>query len=124
MKWKQDLEALIESTMALAKDVKRQPAGFDPPANPPNVSSLVASRAVAQALGDIPTAGNPPAAQPLIGLPRSERDEIRQRVSSFKAYQEKLARQREEYYLQVKAKMMASVDPNWTSLNSRKSPPQ
>ena len=43
-------------------------------------------------------------------LPASERDEIRQRVSNFKAHQEKLAREREDYYLQVKARMLASVD--------------
>ena len=41
--------------------------------------------------------------------PASERDEIRQRVSNFKAHQEKMAREREDYYLQVKARMLASV---------------
>ena len=40
------------------------------------------------------------------------RDEIRQRVDNFKAHQEKIAREREDYYLQVKAKMLALVDPN------------
>jgi hypothetical protein len=36
----------------------------------------------------------------------SERDHIRARVNSFKAHQEKLRRAREEYYLQMKSKMM------------------
>jgi hypothetical protein len=39
-------------------------------------------------------------------LPMSERDEIQQRVSNFKAHQEKMAREREDYYLQVKARML------------------
>jgi hypothetical protein len=36
----------------------------------------------------------------------SERDHIRARVNSFKAHQENIRRAREEYYLQMKAKMM------------------
>jgi hypothetical protein len=34
---------------------------------------------------------------------------IRQRVRDFKAHQEKMAREREDYYLQMKARMLASV---------------
>jgi hypothetical protein len=37
----------------------------------------------------------------------SERDEIQQRVNSFKAHHEKMAREREDYYLQMRAKMLA-----------------
>jgi hypothetical protein len=42
----------------------------------------------------------------------SERDEILQRVSNFRAHQEKMAREREGYYLQTKARMLAAIDPN------------
>jgi len=38
----------------------------------------------------------------------SEREHIRARVNSFKAHQEKIRRAREEYYLQMKAKMMSA----------------
>jgi hypothetical protein len=53
--------------------------------------------------------------------PTSERDEIQQRISKFKAHQEKMARAREDYYLQVKAKMLAPVDPN--PVRPKQSPP-
>ena len=41
-----------------------------------------------------------------------ERAEIAARVASFKETQQKFAREREEYYLQVKASMLAPVDPS------------
>jgi hypothetical protein len=34
-----------------------------------------------------------------------------------------MAREREGYYLQARAKMLALVDPNLTSLNPRENPP-
>ena len=99
MKWKLELDALIESTMAFAKDIKRgQPIAGLP----------VAMRTAEQALADTST----PIPPPTTILPVSQRDEIRQRVSSFKTHQEKIAREREEYYLQVKASMLAPVDPS------------
>jgi hypothetical protein len=93
MNWKQDLEALIESTMAFAKDFERQPTPELP----------VALRTAEQALAETPIP--PVSAIPPNVLPTSERDEIRQRVNNFKAHQEKMAREREDYYLQMKAKM-------------------
>jgi hypothetical protein len=42
--------------------------------------------------------------------PKSERDEILQRVSNFRVHQEKMAREREHYYSQAKAKMLAAID--------------
>jgi hypothetical protein len=52
----------------------------------------------------------PAAVAPMTWL-TSERDEILQRVSNFRAHQEKMAREREDYYLQAKAKMLAAIDP-------------
>ena len=49
---------------------------------------------------------NPSASITPIVSSLSERDHIRARVDSFKAHQEKIRREREEYYLQMKAKMM------------------
>jgi hypothetical protein len=97
MKWKQDLEALIESTMALTKDVKHQPMQSLP----------IALTTAEQALSDTQKTVPPPAVMAPIVLPGSERDEIRKHISNFKAHQEKVAREREEYYQQMKAKMMA-----------------
>src|SRR5205814_8690901 len=62
-----------------------------------------ASRTAEQALLDTPK----PVPAPNI-LPVSESDEIRQRVSIFKAHQQKIAQEREEYYFRTKARMMAS----------------
>jgi hypothetical protein len=42
-----------------------------------------------------------------MGQPVSERDEIRKHVSNFRAHQEKMAKEREDFYLQAKAKMMS-----------------
>jgi hypothetical protein len=95
--WKLELDALVESTMAFARDVERR-----------RITDLpVAFRTAEQALAD--TSKSIPLAAAI--TPASERDEIRQRVSNFKAHQEKMARQRENYYLQMKAKMLAPVDP-------------
>jgi cytochrome c556 len=99
--WKLELDALIESTMAFVKDVK-----------PQSISDLaLVVRTAEQALADtskpIPL---PAAVAPMTWL-TSERDEILQRVSNFRAHQEKMAREREDYYLQAKAKMLAAIDP-------------
>ena len=99
MDWKLELHSLIESTMALAKNAK------------------------AQSNSDLALDIRPiPAAMPMI-RPMSERDEILRRVSNFRAHQEKMAREREGYYLQTKARMLVPAHPNLTSLNSRKNPP-
>jgi hypothetical protein len=54
-----------------------------------------------------------------ITSPTSERDEIRQRISNFRAHQKKMAQDRERYYLQVKAQMMSPT----TMMSSKKNPP-
>ena len=113
MNWKQEIDALVESTMAFARDVKRQPTPGMP----------VARRTAEQTPADTPNPVDRPATIAPIVRPTSERDEIRQRVDNFKTHQEKIAREREDYYLQVKAKMLAPVDPNPALVHPRKSPP-
>jgi hypothetical protein len=93
MDWKQELDALIESTMAFARDVQRQPI--------PDLA--VAIRTAERALAE-PSKPIPPT--PTV-RPASERDEIPQRVNNFKAHQQKMTREREDYYLQMKARMLA-----------------
>jgi hypothetical protein len=100
MNWKLDLDALIESTIAFARDAGLQPVPVVP----------VAMRTVERALADTPIPVEPPILPTLpIGLPKSHREEILQRVSNFRAHQEKITREREDYYLQVKARMIASA---------------
>ena len=101
MDWKLELHSLNESTMAHVKDAKAQS----------NLDLALDVRPI------------PDAITPMF-RPTSERDEILRRVSNFKAHQEKIAREREGYYLQAKARMLvAAADPNLMSLNSRKNPP-
>ena len=97
MNLKREIDALIESTMAFANDVKRrQPI--------PDLAGAL--RIAEQTLANTSRPLAPPAAIVPI-WPGSERDEIQQRVNSFKAHQEKMAREREDYYLQMRAKMLA-----------------
>ena len=112
MDWNRNLDALIESTMAFVKDVKREPI--------PDLSAAMTT--VEQALADTSKPDLSRAVMP-IARPTSERDEIRQRISNFKAHQEKMAREREDYYLQVKAKMLAPVDPNPAPVRPKQNPP-
>jgi hypothetical protein len=102
MKWKLELDALIESTMAFVNESKRGKPIADLP---------VAMGTAEQALADTSTPVPPPATITPTDSLALQRAEIRERVSSFKAHQERLAREREEYYLQMKARMLAPVDP-------------
>jgi flagellar biosynthesis/type III secretory pathway protein FliH len=98
MDWKKDLDALIEETMAFAKSVKSY--------KPTDVPPLAA---VEQTLAESP---KPNRSAPSMPAPRSERDEIEQRVASFKAHQERVKREREEYYAEITAKTRAIIDAN------------
>jgi hypothetical protein len=94
-----ELDELIESTMAFARHVNRQPK--------PQAAASV--RAAEQALGPAPESPRPRSPIPTIVWSVSERDQIQKRVSDFRAHQEKIKREREDYYAQVKARMMAST---------------
>jgi hypothetical protein len=114
MDWKRELDELIASTMAFAKDIKPKPSS--------DLAPVV--RTAEQALADRSIPIPILAADTLSTGTMSDRDEIVRRVSSFRAHQEKTARDREEYYLKMKAIMTAPpVDPKLLLLNSRKNPP-
>ena len=109
MNWKQELDALIESTMAFARDVQRQSIPDLP----------VAMRTAEQALADTSKPIPLPSTFAPMTWAASERDEILQRVNNFKAHQQKVAREREDYYLQIKAKMTAPT----AFISPKKNPP-
>src|SRR6266436_8263862 len=98
MDWNRNLDALIESTMAFVKDVTREPIPDLP----------LALRTAEQALADT---SKPIAARATVA-PRvwlaSERDEIRQRVSNFKAHQQRLIQERKGYAASEWKRMLAS----------------
>jgi hypothetical protein len=98
MNWKIDLDALIEETMAFAKSVTVGPISEASPV----------FKGVEQPVAELsPTLQHAP-----LTSPTSERDEIKRRVANFKAHQQKIAREREDYYLQVKAKTFALIGRN------------
>jgi hypothetical protein len=98
MDWKRDLDELIASTMAFAKDIKPKPFS--------DLAPVVgtAEQALADRSQPIPILANT-----LRTGPTSERDDILRRVSNFRAHQEKTAREREEYYLQMRARMLTAL---------------
>ena len=99
MDWKRELDELIANTMAFAKDIKPKPFS--------DLAPIVrtAEQAFADRSKPIPIL----AANTLMTGPTSERDEILRRVSNFRAHQEKMAREREDHYLQARARMLAAL---------------
>ena len=51
-----------------------------------------------------------PAKLPLMTLPPSERDEIKQRLANFKAHQRKMQAEREDYYMQTMTRTRAAIE--------------
>jgi hypothetical protein len=58
-----------------------------------------------------PRAITEPSRLPPVSLPKSERDEIRERVSNFKAHQERVAREREEFAASLLKRMLNAMPP-------------
>jgi len=96
MDWEQELDALIESTLALVKDVKPQSTSVSPIVG--IAEQALSSKPVLRQVAIVPMTRR-----------RSERDEILQRVSNFRAHQDKMAWEREDHYLQARAKMLAAL---------------
>jgi hypothetical protein len=111
--WKNDLESLLEETKALIR--KTNPKSFDavarleapqppvPQQQPPPPSQQ-----------QLPPASRQPPPVSKTSPPQTTkqspaREEIKQRVAGFRAHQEKLRREREDYYLETTAKTRAML---------------
>jgi hypothetical protein len=134
--WKKELDALVTETMAFAASVNEkkpvQPKPVDPIVADATASAGDAKDEIAQAdlpvlatveavLAEEPTAPSPlpeapsplpepttwPARLTPMTVPPSERDEIMQRLASFKALQLKMQAEREDYYLQTMTRARA-----------------
>ena|SRR5436190_13162104 len=94
MNWKAELDALIEQTMALAKM-----------ANGETIKPVVPLSLVEEALAQPPGSTR---VEPMV-WPASARDEIKQRVANFKAHQERMRREREDFFTRTmkKARQLA-----------------
>ncbi len=69
--WKADLEALMQETRALTRNIRVEPP----------VPRIVVT----------------PNRAPPVNMARSEREEIEQRVAKFKAHQERFIKERQDY---------------------------
>jgi hypothetical protein len=84
MTWQAELAALIEETMAHVKAVEGT-----------NVKPIVPLKIVDRAFAESP---RPARLEPMAwSSAGSERDEIKRRVANFKAVQERMQREREDY---------------------------
>ena len=103
MQWKKDLESLVEQTRAMVRHTN--PTGVVPAARAemPLPEPVIESS---------PPSKSSPAhhwATPELTWDRPAREEIMQRVEGFRAHQEKLRREREDYYLEMTQKTRAML---------------
>lgn len=98
--WRTELEALVSETMAFVEANRSQkPAASNvasSPAKPPSESTSESPLD----RNDVPTA---------IGSRSAERDDINRRVGNFRAYQQRLIREREDYAISVLNKIAPST---------------
>lgn len=83
--WKADLDALVSESKAFTKTIRAE---------------LPMPRTIVE-----------PNRLPPVNLNNSERDEIRQRVSNFKAHQERIAREREQFAASEVKRMLERTPP-------------
>jgi hypothetical protein len=98
MEWTRHRDALVEDTLAFVRSVKGEPT---------TRRSFSASPIAEQVLAKAPAPLPPPTGfEP---VHPSAREEIKLRVANFRDHQERVARERENYYFQVKAKTDALI---------------
>ncbi|MGY3616144.1 hypothetical protein ACVJGD_002340 [Bradyrhizobium sp. USDA 10063] len=123
MKWMKERDLLIAQTMAFVQSVtgKKPEAELLSPATETTVRATMATTVVnveavlAEPPTPIPVAvqPKPPQPKPLqvagLDLPGDFQSEIRARVASFRAHQERFIREREEYCRATMAKVRATL---------------
>jgi len=103
MQWKKDLEALINQTKALVAP------SVEAPQPAPSASVLTPIAPVEKFDAPAQPFRLTPPLEPMQWRPLS-RDEIKQRVATFKAHQQKFEREREDYCLQTLARTRAALE--------------
>jgi hypothetical protein len=115
MQWKSDLESLVEQTKAMVNSANLKGAeltrvtGASPHREPGIETSLPRLTAASPFLVAATSQPRVASAPPPHITASQEREEIKQRVAGFKAHQEKLRREREQYYLEMTAKTRAML---------------
>ena len=88
--WQNDLDALVQESMALARNVTGKSAAAEPAVGP---VLPVAGRALVEP--------RPSATAASMTWSVSEREQIKQFVANFKAHQLRMQNEREDYYLKT-----------------------
>jgi hypothetical protein len=119
MKWMRERDALIAQTLAFVQSVtSRKDAGGPLPSvvpEPPPPPSPAPD--IAPALPTIAEALRNPESLPIVPLPRAPRPmvpgdfrhEMKSRIASFRAHQERFNREREEYFSATLARLRAAI---------------
>ena len=129
MGWKQERDSLIAQTLAFVQSVRGKDEASRSPAWADNVGDALPERFAPEPIEPLKT---PPPIQPAAVAASSERaeivevpppsappprpivyselqDEIRARIASFRAHQERFNREREEYFSQTLARLRAAI---------------
>ena len=112
MSWKQERDGLIAQTLAFVQSVTGrrddEVASGTAVAPTPNVepAAQVAKPSVANA-ADLPSPPPPTTRRPIVQTELA--NEIRARIASFRAHQERFNREREEYFAATLARLRAAV---------------
>lgn len=110
MKWMRERDALIAQTLAFVQSVtgRRDPGGPLPSIEPPPTPSQPADipPPAAAAIAEAPKTADP-APRPLV--PSDLQRELKSRIASFRAHQERFNREREEYFSATLARLRASI---------------
>jgi|SRR5262245_22489611 hypothetical protein len=146
MDWKRERDALIAQTYAFVQSVTAKVAEApesDPqrpaPSSETRLPAVTPYQPLAQAepepatsrleVADEPVSAIQPAPEPdpppLTKLHSDERDEIRARIASFRAHQERFNRERAEYFSATIARLRAALDavpPRGAPVSPRSSP--
>lgn len=112
MKWMRERDALIAQTLAFVQSVTGRKDGLGPldpllpdlPAAPPDIAPPPAD------LGrppEMPAVATPPAPRPLV--PGDFQRELKGRIASFRAHQERFNRERDEYFNATLARLRAAI---------------
>ena len=110
MSWKKDRDTLIAQTMAFVESVtgRREDLRADlKPALPPVEAGVRAERATA--IGDAADPRPVAVSRPRQIVLSDVQKEIRDRVASFRAHQQRFNKEREEYFSATIAKLKASM---------------
>jgi hypothetical protein len=115
MKWMRERDALIAQTLAFVQSVTgRKDAGEPSPLALPEAAPTVPPPTAAPsppfpAIGEPPKSPGPPTLAPRPMVPSDLQSELKSRIASFRAHQERFNREREEYFSATLARLRAAI---------------